>query len=152
MVPAITFWHPDHFLAVIEVMAKLFGGVAEKCAGLFINDGPALTLMDKCLDVAASNSKMYSCGKELRKVPQGPARRREVDDITILVVTFRWKLFPPFPFLLFMFTLCFLCTVLFQFHRFYRFFVLFFEIEASQMQFQIKFYCSTLDCHLIAFL
>jgi hypothetical protein len=62
-----------------------------RCAGMkiSINEGPALTLMDKCLDVAASNSKMYSCGKELRKVPQGPARRREVDDITILVVTFR---------------------------------------------------------------
>ena len=64
---------------------------SSRCAGMkiSINDGPALTLMDKCLDVAASNSKMYSCGKELRKVPQGPARRREVDDITILVVTFR---------------------------------------------------------------
>jgi hypothetical protein len=65
--------------------------LTSRCAGMkiSINEGPALTLMDKCLDVAASNSKMYSCGKELRKVPQGPARRREVDDITILVVTFR---------------------------------------------------------------
>lgn len=65
--------------------------IPSRCAGMkiSINDGPALTLMEKCLDVAASNSKLYSCGKELRKVPQGPARRREVDDITILVVTFQ---------------------------------------------------------------
>ena len=53
-----------------------------------INQGPALTLMDRCLEMAASNSKICSTGKELRNVPQGTLRRGLVDDITIVVLTF----------------------------------------------------------------
>ena len=53
-----------------------------------INQGPALTLMDRCLEMAASNSKICSTGKELRNVPQGTLRRGLVDDITIMVLTF----------------------------------------------------------------
>ena len=53
-----------------------------------INQGPALTLMDRCLELAANNSKICSSGKELRNVPQGTLRRGLVDDITIVVLTF----------------------------------------------------------------
>ena len=56
---------------------------------IMIDEGPALTLMDKCLDMAAMNSRLLSTGAELRNVPQGPMRRGVVDDITILVLTFQ---------------------------------------------------------------
>ena len=52
-----------------------------------INEGPALALMDKCLDLAAINCRHLSSGIELRSLAQGPSRRGIVDDITILVVT-----------------------------------------------------------------
>ena len=52
-----------------------------------INEGPALALMDKCLDLAAINCRHLSSGIELRSLVQGPSRRGIVDDITILVVT-----------------------------------------------------------------
>ena len=54
-----------------------------------INEGPALSLMEKCLDLAAINSKHIRNGTELRLLDQGPARRVIVDDITVLVITFQ---------------------------------------------------------------
>jgi hypothetical protein len=53
-----------------------------------INEGPALNLIDKCLDMAASNSALMS-GARLKALPQGPARRGMVDDITVVVLMFK---------------------------------------------------------------
>jgi hypothetical protein len=53
-----------------------------------INKGPALTLMDKCLDIAASSNFSGLTGAELKAIPQGPGRRAMIDDVTIMVLTF----------------------------------------------------------------
>lgn len=54
-----------------------------------INKGPALTLMDKCLDLAASSNFSGLTGAELKAIPQGPGRRAMIDDVTIMVLTFK---------------------------------------------------------------